>query len=127
MAEPRHTDAVAKARGIDAEADSFDDADDLVSRHEGQSGVVELAVDNVKVGATHGTGFDLQPYLARPRLRIGPLDSDKPRLRSFEHHRFHCISPTERVHQTDVRRKASLSASPVVFMHHLERRRVNRQ
>src|SRR5262249_11508682 len=52
MAEPRHPDALALREAVDAVADGGDAADDLVTGNDGQLGIRQFAIDDMKVRAT---------------------------------------------------------------------------
>ena len=88
-AEPRHADALAEREAADALADRRDAADDLVPRHDRQLGVLQLAIDDVQVGAADAAGGDLDQQLPRPRLRQRPFPQDQRGPRAVEHHGAH--------------------------------------
>ena len=85
-AEPGDADGVALGETL-ARSDSA--ADDLVTRHERQPGVRQLAVDDVEVGAAHAAGRDGDEDLALRRLGIGQLGLAERRARRVENHRTH--------------------------------------
>ena len=64
VAEPSDADARARFE-VDPLADGVDAADDLMSRHNGQLGVRQFAVDDVEVGAADSAGLDSNANLAR--------------------------------------------------------------
>src|SRR5690606_23917313 len=68
-AEPRDADSVAGPKARGAVADGFDAADDLVTRHERQRGLRQLAVDDMQIRAADGARLDAQQHLARARRR----------------------------------------------------------
>ncbi len=66
--QPAHADALPGAQAGRAIAEGVDRPDDLVAGHDGQLGEVELAGDDVQVGAATRAHVDTQTYLAPPRL-----------------------------------------------------------
>src|ERR1700729_1396 len=72
VAEPSDADARA---GLEAHpfADRLDAANDFVSRHNGQLGVWQFAVDDVQVGTADTASLDPYANLSRPRRGIRPL------------------------------------------------------
>src|ERR1700722_8481910 len=68
-AEPWHADAVANVEAINLGALFHDRTDDLVAGNEWQFRMLQLAVDDVKVGAADRAGLDRDQHLARRRLR----------------------------------------------------------
>src|SRR5438093_3140662 len=64
----------SEPRDAHALAARVDHARDLMARNERQLRLRELAVHDVKVGATHGTRFDPNQDLALFRLRLRDID-----------------------------------------------------
>ena len=91
--QPTHADALPGAQARRAVAQGVDRPDHLVAGHDGQLGEVELAGDDVQIGATTRAHVDPQAHLAAPRLGCLPLDEpERPvadRRRPLEHLRLH--------------------------------------
>jgi hypothetical protein len=88
VAEPSDAYAGASLKA-DACADGVDAADDLMSRHNGQFRVGQLAVDDVEVGAADSASLDSQANLAGPGRWLGPLLHHEPVVRSMQDHGAH--------------------------------------
>ena len=88
MAEPGDADARA---GLEAHAIAgrLDAADNLMSRHDGQLRVGQLAIDHVQIGATDAAGFDPNANLARSRRWVGPLLHAEPIMQPVQDHGAH--------------------------------------
>ena len=89
MPKPRNADPSSKPRRRDAFSDCVNDADDLVTGYERQSGTRQVAIDNMQVGSADSAGLDLEPYLASGRWRIGPFCRFERFPDTLEHHCFH--------------------------------------
>ena len=89
MAQPGNADALAERQPMNAVSQAFHQPDDLVSRDYGQGGIGEFAVDQMEIGAADGAGFDAQPYLSRPRLRIGHISKFEGPIGRLQHHSAH--------------------------------------
>jgi hypothetical protein len=88
-AEPGH----AHPRpGREALAATKDPRHDLVTGHERELRLTQLAVDDVQVRAAHPAREDLQRKLARAGLRVGQLRRAQRRAWLIEHHRAHARS-----------------------------------
>ena len=88
-AQPGHADALALAEPGGSRARPLDSAHDLVADHKRQLGICELAINDVEVGAAHGTGGDPDQDFLRSWLRIGQRHEPQRLLDGFEHHRPH--------------------------------------
>jgi hypothetical protein len=71
VAEPRNADTLADVQVLDLYADDIDPANNLMARDNRNVRVGQLAVDDMQIGAADAAGAHLNPYLARPWLRIG--------------------------------------------------------
>ena len=67
-AEPGDAGAMTDADGVDAGAEFFHAADDLVSGRNSIAQRRQLTGGDVEIGAAHATGFDLEENLARSGL-----------------------------------------------------------
>ena len=76
---------------LDAIAHRGDDADDLVSRHERQLGLRQLAIDDMQIGAAHRARADLDQDLARARLGGRNLSRAERLPLGMKDHRFHGV------------------------------------
>jgi hypothetical protein len=64
--QPGYTDALAGMEIFDRRANGLYLAHYLVSRHQGQLGFEQVAVDYMQVGAANAAGGDAQQHLLRP-------------------------------------------------------------
>jgi hypothetical protein len=88
--EPRYPHSISWRTRVDAIAGLFDAADDLVTRNERKRRPGQVAVDDVQIGATDGTGKNTNQDLRRTGHRPIELDllqSAGTGLR--QHHRSH--------------------------------------
>jgi hypothetical protein len=68
----------------------FDDApDDLVAGHDRQARDVDLAVEEMQVGAAHAARGDVEQQLPGTRLGRGTIGGHEGRSRTLEDHRAH--------------------------------------
>ena len=88
-AEPGNTDAVTRAKRARTRAEAFDHPHDLVAGHQGQLRFFELAIHDVKIGATDSAGLDPQEHLSGPGSRIGDLGQPERLAGLFEQHGLH--------------------------------------
>jgi hypothetical protein len=93
-AQPWDADALAVRVAIDARTSRGHRADHLVARNDRQGRVGQLAVDDVKIGATDAAGMDPDQHLAGPRLGHRTLPQGQRRPRPFQHHRGHRFGHT---------------------------------
>ena len=106
----RHPDAAADFRSIDIVAHRFDDADDLVTWDQRQLRLRQIAIDDVKVRATDGAGFDPDADFTRTRQWKRPFDSDQRPANCFNDHRSHCMGPS--LISVEPARKAGIAFHP---------------
>ncbi len=88
-AQPGNPDPLAERELAHSCAELFDRADDLMSGHERQLGLGELAVDDVQVGPADCARPHREPDLARRRLRLGELREPQRLAHPLEDHRAH--------------------------------------
>jgi hypothetical protein len=84
--EPGDADAVAERRLGDSLAEACHGPHDLMSQHERQLGVRQLAVEDVKVGAADAAGMHLHQHLASPGGWHRDVGKPKRGSRFFEDH-----------------------------------------
>src|SRR5205823_2590244 len=65
--KPRHSDAIPEREVLTAVAERVDHADDLVAGNDRQAGQVEVALDDVQVGAAAPARVHAHAHLARRR------------------------------------------------------------
>jgi hypothetical protein len=68
--EPRHADAVADGQVGDRVADGLHHPDDLMSQHERELRLGQIAVQHVQIRPADRAGGYADPHLARPRPRV---------------------------------------------------------
>jgi hypothetical protein len=88
-AEPGHAHSAADGEARHAGTIRHHRSHDLVAEDEGQLGVGQLAVDDVKVRAAHAAGRDAQQDLARPGLGKGTLLQPQRAGRRLQDHGAH--------------------------------------
>ncbi len=93
MAQPRHTDALARPKAFDPFAERQHLAYDLVPGDDGQLRMRQLAVYDVKISSTDAAGPDADKDLAGPRPRIGKLRKAQRPAGLIENHGPHRGSP----------------------------------
>jgi hypothetical protein len=93
MAEPRHADAPTDAVRGHTRPECVNDADNLMTGHDRQARIRQLAIHDVQVRATDATGLDAQANLARAGLRIRPVFWDEWPAWSGKDHRLHGLLP----------------------------------
>jgi hypothetical protein len=86
-AQPRHADAIALLQPPFARF--LHGADDLMAEDARRIGDLDLAVEQVKVGAAHRARVDADQQFARTRLGNGHLGGAQRLSRSIEEHRPH--------------------------------------
>ena len=89
VAEPGNADALADFVICHARPEGIDNADDLVSRNDGQFWIRKIAVDDVKVGSADSASLDANPNMSCLRDRIGPLFERQRLADGSEDHGFH--------------------------------------
>jgi hypothetical protein len=72
-----------------AGSDTFDPADDLVTRNDRQLGLGELTVDHVQIRPEHPAGGHLHQHLAEARRTFGHLHRAQRQSGPFQHHCLH--------------------------------------
>jgi hypothetical protein len=87
---------VPRREALAAGTDRRHPADDLVSGHQRQARVGELAVDDVQVGPTHPAGGDRDRDLEGSRARARQLPLDQRLPDALEHHGAHARDVTAR-------------------------------
>src|SRR6516164_2093762 len=88
-AEPWHADALTLACALHALAARDHRGDDLVPGNHRQPRVGKLAVDEVKIGAAHAAGANLEQELPRPRRWARTVDELQRSARCVENHGEH--------------------------------------
>lgn len=108
MPEPGNADAATELGAFDVAAHGIDNTYDLMTRHQRKLWIVEVTVDNVKIGATDGAGFDLYPQFARTWPWIIAFDTYQRFPDVLKNHCFHERNQSKlRVaSKLDVRKKA---------------------
>jgi hypothetical protein len=89
MPEPRDADSIARCKLTDATAQGSHPPDNLVSGNERKSGVRQVAVDHVEVGAADRACRDFDEHLAGTRTRHLALNQPEGAANSLKHHRLH--------------------------------------
>lgn len=117
MPEPGNADAATELGAFDVAAHGIDNTYDLMTRHQRKLWIVEVTVDNVKIGATDGAGFDLYPQFARTWPWIVAFDTYQRFPDVLKNHCFHERSQSKlRVaSKLDVRRKSRETTPPSTF------------
>jgi hypothetical protein len=72
--QPGDPDAVAELKPARVETGLLHRADDLMTRDDRQFGRLDVALDQVQIGAAHGTGIDADANLSCGGLRLRMLD-----------------------------------------------------
>ena len=87
--QPGNADPLAKRKAFDPGAFFDDDADDFVAENERQSGLRQIAVDDVQVGPADAAGPHLEHDLPSPGAWPRHFGQSQGLARCIQNHRFH--------------------------------------